>query len=158
MAVCKVCGKEISGDINGGINGGINGICEDCKAYIGNESSDYTDFGYSSCYSSDNFDCDIDDMSDILVMTDDASRIVDDLNSNDEKNSDLYNDFKNSSIKYKKFRIDIYNDRRHRDDYRKLVDFYKDDIESGLYKIGLASELEDDAVIVDASRGVVIYE
>lgn len=148
MAVCKVCGKEISGD--------INGVCEECKAY---------GLEYSSCYNPDNFEHEedefeniTDDAYDTLVMTDDASRIVDDLNSNDEKNSDLYNDFKNSSIKYKKFRLDIYNDRRHRDDYRKLVDFYKDDIESGLYKIGLASELEDDAVIVDASRGVVIYE
>lgn len=148
MAVCKVCGKEISGD--------INGVCEECKAY---------GLEYSSCYNPDNFEYEedefeniTDDAYDTLVMTDDASRIVDDLNSNDEKNSDLYNDFKNSSIKYKKFRLDIYNDRRHRDDYKKLVDFYKDDIESGLYKIGLASELEDDAVIVDASRGVVIYE
>lgn len=148
MAVCKVCGKEISGD--------INGVCEECKAY---------GLEYSSCYNPDNFEHEedefeniTDDAYDTLVMTDDASRIVDDLNSNDEKNSDLYNDFKNSSIKYKKFRLDIYNDRRHRDDYKKLVDFYKDDIESGLYKIGLASELEDDAVIVDASRGVVIYE
>ena len=148
MAVCKVCGKEISGD--------INGVCEECKDY---------GLEYSSCYNPDNFKYEedefeniTDDAYDTLVMTDDASRIVDDLNSNDEKNSDLYNDFKNSSIKYKKFRLDIYNDRRHRDDYKKLVDFYKDDIESGLYKIGLASELEDDAVIVDASRGVVIYE
>jgi hypothetical protein len=148
MAVCKVCGKEISGD--------INGVCEECKAY---------GLEYSSCYNPDNFEYEEDEFDsitdnayDVLVMTDDASRIVDDLNSNDEKNSDLYNDFKNSSIKYKKFRLDIYNDRRHRDDYKKLVDFYKDDIESGLYKIGLASELEDDAVIVDASRGVVIYE
>lgn len=148
MAVCKVCGKEISGD--------INGVCEECKAY---------GLEYSSCYNPDNFEYEEDEFENItdgaydtLVMTDDASRIVDDLNSNDEKNSDLYNDFKNSSIKYKKFRLDIYNDRRHRDDYKKLVDFYKDDIESGLYKIGLASELEDDAVIVDASRGVVIYE
>lgn len=148
MAVCKVCGKEISGD--------INGVCEECKAY---------GLEYSSCYNPDNFKYEedefeniTDDAYDTLVMTDDASRIVDDLNSNDEKNSDLYNDFRNSSIKYKKFRLDIYNDRRHRDDYKKLVDFYKDDIESGLYKIGLASELEDDAVIVDASRGVVIYE
>lgn len=148
MAVCKVCGKEISGD--------INGVCEKCKDY---------GLEYSSCYNPDNFEYEgdefeniTDDAYDVLVMTDDASRIVDDLNSNDEKNSDLYNDFKNSSIKYKKFRLDIYNDRRHRDDYKKLVDFYKDDIESGLYKIGLASELEDDTVIVDASRGVVIYE
>lgn len=148
MAVCKVCGKEISGD--------INGVCEECKDY---------GLEYSSCYNPDNFEYEEDEFEnitdnvyDVLVMTDDASRIVDDLNSNDEKNSDLYNDFKNSSIKYKKFRLDIYNDRRHRDDYKKLVDFYKDDIESGLYKIGLASELEDDAVIVDASRGVVIYE
>ncbi len=86
MAVCKVCGKEISGD--------INGVCEECKAY---------GLEYSSCYNPDNFEHEedefeniTDDAYDTLVMTDDASRIVDDLNSNDEKNSDLYNDFKNS--------------------------------------------------------------
>lgn len=148
MAVCKVCGKEISGD--------INGVCEECKDYGLEYSSYYNPDNFE--YEEDEFENITDDAYDTLVMTDDASRIVDDLNSNDEKNSDLYNDFRNSSIKYKKFRLDIYNDRRHRDDYKKLVDFYKDDIESGLYKIGLASELEDDAVIVDASRGVVIYE
>lgn len=91
-------------------------------------------------------------------IVDDVDKIIADIDSDEEEGSEFYNDFKEASSNYRKFRLDIFNDKRHRDDYNKLMDFYRDDIENGTYKIGLASEIDNDTVVVDVSRGVVVYE
>ena len=91
-------------------------------------------------------------------IVDDVDKIIADMDSDEEEGSEFYNDFKEASSNYRKFRLDIFNDKRHRDDYNKLMDFYRDDIENGTYKIGLASEIDNDTVVVDVSRGVVVYE
>ena len=164
MAICKICGKEISGN--------TNGICEDClklvdnsenisvyedlsdDSYIWENYDNYSNSEYSLQKSSDGIL--YTDSGDINIV-DDISNIIDDL-SHDEDGSDFYNDIKGTSKKYRDFRFDIANNKKHSDDYSKLMEFYKDDIENGLYHIGLADEITEDTVIVDASRGVVIYE
>lgn len=172
MAVCSVCGKEI-------VNS-FSKVCDDCQKMLDNlsdtdvcETAVSSEYGYlengeySIMYNDDNYSNfnsgssiidEIDSELDGLVISDDVDRIIADMGTDENETSDTFNDFKNYSIKYKKFRYDIANDKRHKEDYDKLIEFYKDDIESGVYKIGLASEIDDNTVVVDVSRGVVVYE
>lgn len=178
MAVCNVCGKEI-------VNS-FNKVCDDCQKMLDNlsntdvcETAVSSEYGYlengeyCAMYNDDNYsnfnsdssiideidsELELDSELDGLVISDDVDRIIADMDTDENETSTTFNDFKNYSIKYKKFRYDIANDKRHKEDYDKLIEFYKDDIESGVYKIGLASEIDDDTVVVDVSRGVVVYE
>lgn len=178
MAVCSVCGKEIANS--------FSKVCDDCQKMLDNlgntgvcETAVSSEYGYlengeySIMYNDDNYsnfnsdssiideidsEVEVDSELDGLVISDDVDRIIADMGTDENETSDTFNDFKNYSIKYKKFRYDIANDKRHKEDYDKLIEFYKDDIESGVYKIGLASEIDDNTVVVDVSRGVVVYE
>lgn len=69
-----------------------------------------------------------------------------------------FEEFVSSAKEYAKLRMDISKNAKHKDDYNKLIRHYKEDIEKGTLLIGLADELVDDDIVVDASRGVVIYE
>lgn len=178
MAVCSVCGKEIANS--------FSKVCDDCQKMLDNlsdtgvcETAVSSEYGYlengeySIMYNDDNYsnfnsgssiideidsEVEVDSELDGLVISDDVDRIIADMGTDENETSDTFNDFKNYSIKYKKFRYDIANDKRHKEDYDKLIEFYKDDIESGVYRIGLASEIDDNTVVVDVSRGVVVYE
>lgn len=119
---------------------------EDCVEY----SSDFDTF-------EDVFDSDLSTPREIFT-TDEVARMLDKLNEEDEDTSETYDDFISEADIYAKLRCEIGNNIKHKADYDKLVDYYKDDILKGIYKIGLANELQDGDVVVDASRGVVIYE
>ena len=182
MAVCSVCGKEIvnsSSKICDDCKRMLDNLSSTDirETAVSSEYGCLEDEGYCAMYSDDNYNnfntesnvideigdeiddkMELDSELDGLVMSDDVDRIIADMDTPEDETSDTFNDFKNYSIKYKKFRYDIANDKRHKEDYDKLIEFYKDDIENGIYKIGLASEINDDTVVVDVSRGVVVYE
>lgn len=123
-----------------------NNNYEDCIEY----NSDFDTF-------EDAFDDDLSTPSEIFT-TDEVARMIDNLNEEDNDTSATYDDFISEADLYAKLRCEIGNNIKHKDDYDKLVDYYKDDILKGIYKIGLANELQDGDIVVDASRGVVIYE
>lgn len=188
MGVCKVCGKEIANSLTGicdDCQKMLDTLTDKdvCETVYNETYGCLEDGGYYAVYSAINPDLfndnsnkslieeiceDMEEMKELeadsqldekeFEITDDVDKIIADIDSDEEEGSEFYNDFKEASSNYRKFRLDIFNDKRHRDDYNKLMDFYRDDIENGTYKIGLASEIDNDTVVVDVSRGVVVYE
>ena len=158
MERCKICGYYAENL--------RNGICYDCLRRISmNEPNIVNSDLYDSSLEEYERDFTIDDIyagdaiGDTLVVTDTIQDIVDSLDMDiDEEDSDDYNDFVDNAILYDMVRADIANNPIHKDDYKKLFSVHKKEIESCIYKIGLASELRDTDKLVDSSRGVVVFE
>ena len=119
--------------------------------YLDDDDQDYDDFDSELIY-----DADLD--PDELNITDSVSREIESLNRCEDSISDGYGDFIDDAMEYATLRRELRSNPNHKADYDKLIEFYRYDILKGLYKIGLASELTDEDIVVDASRGVVVYE